>query len=157
MVLNDPKGMAIWHNGGTAGARTFAGFNPATRVGIVVMSNAGTLAGIDDIGMHLLRGAPLAESPKARTEIALDPTAKQAFVGQYQLAPNFILTITLEGDQLFAQATGQQKVAAFAESPTGLFLKIVNAQMTFVMSPDGHASSMVLHQNGRDLPAPRLP
>ena len=31
-----------WHNGGTGGYRTFIGFIPAARVGIVVLTNAAT-------------------------------------------------------------------------------------------------------------------
>jgi serine-type D-Ala-D-Ala carboxypeptidase/endopeptidase len=156
LVLTDEKATVIWHNGGTGGYRTFLGFDPATRTGVGVLSNTSTAAGIDDIGQHLLIGTPLVEPPKARTEITLDPMAKQVLVGQYQLAPNFILTITFEGDQLFAQATGQPRFPIFAESPTQLFLKVVNAQMTFAMGPDGHAASMVLHQNRRDIPATRI-
>jgi D-alanyl-D-alanine-carboxypeptidase/D-alanyl-D-alanine-endopeptidase len=157
LVRSDAKGTVIWHNGGTGGYRTYIGFNPATRTGIVVLSNTSTLAGPDDIGQHLLIGTPLAEPVKALTEIPLDLKAKQAFIGQYQLAANFILTITLEGDQLFAQATGQPKFPAFPEGPNQLFLKVVNAQMTFAMDPDGRAASVILHQNGRDIPAPRIP
>ena len=44
----------VWHNGGTAGYRTFIGFDRAARIGVVVLSNAGTAAGPDDIGRHLL-------------------------------------------------------------------------------------------------------
>ncbi len=156
LVRTDEAGAVIWHNGGTGGYRTYIGFNPSTRTGVVVLSNAGTAAGPDDIGQHLLIGTSLIEPPKAHTEIALDMATKQAFAGQYQLAPNFILTVTLEGDQLFAQATGQPKVQIFPESQNQVFYKIVDAQVTFAMGTDGHAASIVLHQNGRDLPAPRM-
>ena len=44
----------IWHNGGTAGYRTFIGYDPKARTGVVVLSNAGTPAGQDDLGRHLL-------------------------------------------------------------------------------------------------------
>ena len=54
----------VWHNGGTAGYRTFIGFDPAARVGVVVLSNAGTAAGPDDIGRHLLDAdVPLLGAP----------------------------------------------------------------------------------------------
>jgi serine-type D-Ala-D-Ala carboxypeptidase/endopeptidase len=47
-------GEIIWKNGGTGGYRTFIGFSPATRVGVVVLSNTTTATGVDDIGEHLL-------------------------------------------------------------------------------------------------------
>jgi serine-type D-Ala-D-Ala carboxypeptidase/endopeptidase len=42
----------IWHNGGTFGYRTFAGFCPAKKTGVVVLCN--TFFDIDDIGRHVL-------------------------------------------------------------------------------------------------------
>ncbi len=44
----------VWHNGGTGGYRSFIGFNSTTKVGVVVLSNTSTLAGVDDIGLHVL-------------------------------------------------------------------------------------------------------
>ncbi|HXY08197.1 MAG TPA: serine hydrolase domain-containing protein [Terriglobales bacterium] len=44
----------IWHNGGTGGFRSFLGYEPNERIAVVVLSNAGTAAGVDDIGQHLL-------------------------------------------------------------------------------------------------------
>ena len=42
----------IWHNGGTGGYRTFAGFIKGGNKGVVVLSNSN--ASVDDIGIHLL-------------------------------------------------------------------------------------------------------
>jgi D-alanyl-D-alanine-carboxypeptidase/D-alanyl-D-alanine-endopeptidase len=44
----------VWHNGGTGGYRSFIGFDSKARTGVVVLSNAETPAGVDDIGHHLL-------------------------------------------------------------------------------------------------------
>lgn len=40
------------HNGGTGGYRTFAGFVPSEKFGVIVMTNS--TASVDDIGVHLL-------------------------------------------------------------------------------------------------------
>ncbi|MGA2843368.1 MAG: serine hydrolase domain-containing protein, partial [Steroidobacteraceae bacterium] len=54
----------VWHNGGTGGYRTFMGFDPRSRIGVVVLSNAETAAGVDDIGRHLLdTSVPLTKPP----------------------------------------------------------------------------------------------
>jgi serine-type D-Ala-D-Ala carboxypeptidase/endopeptidase len=148
----------VWHNGGTGGYRSFVGFNPKTRVGIVVLSNTSTASGGDDIGMHLLDShAPLMPAPKEHKEITVDPKVFDGYVGQYQLAPNFILTITREGDQLFAQATGQPKFQIFPESQRDFFLKVVDAQITFETDSSGRATSLTLHPNGANMPAKRIP
>lgn len=57
----------VWHNGGTYGFRSFVGFLPKSRVGVVVLANTFTIAGVDDIGMHLLDGSiPLSGPPKGQ-------------------------------------------------------------------------------------------
>ncbi len=53
-ILTRPDGDIIWHNGGTGGFRSFIGFRPKTHVGVVVLSNAFTITGVDDIGRDLL-------------------------------------------------------------------------------------------------------
>jgi hypothetical protein len=64
---------------------------------VVVLSNAETPAGVDDIGQHLLNtSAPLWQPPKEHREVAVDPKIFDGYVGQYQLAPAFVLTITRE-------------------------------------------------------------
>jgi serine-type D-Ala-D-Ala carboxypeptidase/endopeptidase len=148
----------VWHNGGTGGFRSFIGFERKTGMGVVVLSNAETMAGVDDIGQHLLNpNAPLWQPPKEHKQIAVDPKVFDGYVGQYQLAPNFILTITREGTQFFVQATGQPKLEIFPESERDYFLKVVDAQITFETDSQGRATRLVLHQNGMNQPAKRLP
>lgn len=150
----------VWHNGGTAGSRTFIGYDQKARVGVVVLSNAGTPAGPDDIGRHLLDAefpllAPQA-APKTRTEIAADPQLFDQYVGRYQLAPAAILTVTRDGSHLFAQLTGQPRLEIFPESAKEFFLKAVDAQITFETDSQGKATALVLHQMGRDQRAKRI-
>lgn len=56
----------VWHTGGTGGYRSFIGFDPRRRAGVVVLANTYTKAGVEDIGRHLLDpSSPLA---KVRSE-----------------------------------------------------------------------------------------
>ncbi|MBB6464270.1 CubicO group peptidase (beta-lactamase class C family) [Aminobacter lissarensis] len=146
----------VWHNGGTGGYRSYLGFMPAKGVGVVALSNTSTEAGVDDIGRHLLNSKnPLAEPPRERVAITLDPAIYDRYVGTYRLAPQFEIAITREGAGLFAQATGQGRLEIFAENQTQFFLKAVNAQLTFDVGSDGAATGLTLHQNGIDQKAPR--
>jgi hypothetical protein len=70
-------------------------------------------------------------------------------------APGFSLVITRQGDQIFAQATGQGKLELYPESETWFFLKEVDAQVDFQRGADGKVSGLVLHQGGRDMPGKR--
>ncbi len=86
----------------------------------------------------------------------VNPAIYDAYVGDKELAPGFILTVTREGDRLMPQATGQGKVEIFPYFETEFFLKVTDAQLTFVKGPSGSVDSIVLHQGGRDLPAKRV-
>jgi D-alanyl-D-alanine-carboxypeptidase/D-alanyl-D-alanine-endopeptidase len=149
----------VWHNGGTGGYRTFIGLDQSRRLAVVVLTNSGG-AGGDDIGFHILvPSSPLATlppAPKARTAITLDTTMLDHYLGAYELAPGVILTVTRDGSQLFVQLTGQEKIAAFAESEGEFFLKIVDAQLSFVKDSTGAIGSAVLHQNGANQTMKRM-
>jgi serine-type D-Ala-D-Ala carboxypeptidase/endopeptidase len=142
----------VWHNGGTGGYRTFIGFEPSRKIGVVVMTNSGG-AGADDIGMHLLNPAiPLAPKPappKQRTAIDVSPSLLERYVGAYQLAPEFVIEVSVRNGALYAQATGQSPLRLWAETQRDFFFKEVDAQVTFVVEGES-VSALVLHQNGAD-------
>ena len=128
------------------------GFEAKTRTGVVVLSNSSS--DIDDIGMHLLDASlPL---KKQRKEIAVDPALFDGYVGRYQLAPNFILTVSRDAGQLFVQATGQSRFEVFAESEREYFYRVVDAQITFEADNQGRATRLILHQNGMDIVGKRM-
>jgi hypothetical protein len=162
-VLPTPAGEIIQHGGGTGGFHTLIAFNGKTRVGVVVLTNAETVMGADDIGMHILTGSPVAAlpppppPPPEHHAITLSADTLERFVGRYQMAPAFFVTVTRDGDRLMAQLTNQSAYDIFPERPTGFFWKIVDAQVTFQVGPGGGATGLVLHQNGRDSLGTRIP
>jgi hypothetical protein len=93
------------------------------------------------------------QNRKDRKVASVDPKLYGAYVGEYELAPQFILAITTDAGRIFAQATGQPRVEIFPESEVDYFLTVTDAQITFVKDADGHVNQLVLHQGGRDLPA----
>ncbi len=269
-ISKGAEGDVIWHNGGTGGYRTFAGFVKETGKGVVVLTNSDK--GADDLGFRLLNpAAKLIEVKKsALAEIrktldaqgvdaawqtyeklkndlsyslgedecntlgyayleggntkaavvlfkinvtafpksanaydsygealmkdgqkeaaianykkslelnpgntnAMDMLAKmgaevktdafrveesvlETYVGVYELAPNFTITVTRQGAQLFGQATGQGPFEMFAKSNTEFFLKVVEAQVTFSVQ-DGKVESMTLFQGGQAIPGKKI-
>ena len=271
-ISKGAEGDVIWHNGGTGGYRTFAGYVQETGKGVVILTNSDK--GADDLGMHLLnstaklievkksaliaikkatdaQGAEAAwkvyeelkkdqvnkyefsedefntvgytylqggnvkaaialfkinvlEYPKSANAydsygealmkdgqkeaaienykkslelnpgntnatdmlakmgvgepskvFAVEESVLETYVGVYELAPNFTITITRKGSQLFGQATGQGQFELFAKSATEFFLKVVEAQVTFT-SKDGKVESMTLFQGGQVLPGKRI-
>jgi len=77
------------------------------------------------------------DAPAEREVAKVDPALYDAYVGEYELQPGFVLGVTREGDRLMTQATGQPKVEIFPSSETEFFLKVVDARITFVRGPGG--------------------
>jgi hypothetical protein len=78
------------------------------------------------------------------------------YAGDYQMSSSAVLTVTREGNQLFAQLTGQPKAEIFAQSEHEFFYKIVDAQISFESDAQGRTTGLVLHQHGANIPAPRI-
>lgn len=64
--------------------------------------------------------------------------------------------MTREGDRLFVRATNQPRLEVFAEGERDFFYKAVDAQISFIAGEDGTITSLVLHQNGTDVPAKKI-
>jgi hypothetical protein len=73
------------------------------------------------------------------------------------MTPQFVLTVTPTNGRLMVQATGQPELDVFPESETQFFYRAVDAQLTFELNADGYATALVLHQNGRNRRATRVP
>lgn len=85
--------------------------------------------------------------------LSLDEAALRAYVGKYPLAPNFVLSVFVDKDQLMAQATGQ---GAFALTPEGKDLFTARAfgiEIQFNRAVDGSVKSLNLKQGGANTPA----
>ena len=149
-IIRQDHGRTIhWHNGGTGGYHPFAGFDKERKRGVVVLSNSTN--DIDDIGFHLLEPEfALAEFKSAAQAVEFDPADFDEYVGRYQLAPEFILSVTRDGDRYYVQATGQGMLEVFPESADRFFATAVEAAVSFGRDEDGKVSHLTLHQGGLD-------
>ena len=66
------------------------------------------------------------------------------------------LLITIENNKLMIQTTGHGKGPIFAMSKTEFFLKVVDAQVTFIVDKDGSVKKLILHQHGQDMEGKRI-
>ncbi len=90
------------------------------------------------------------------TELVLTAEILDRYLGVYELNPGFKITVTREGTQLKAQATGQPIFDLFPQSETRFYLKVVAAQVEFHVGDDGVAESLTLYQGGQEAKAPRI-
>ncbi len=158
-MINPTTG-GIWHNGGTGGYRSFLGFMPEQNVGVVVLCNTALMREpyIDRLGDLMLAIALGREVKpiKLRVVKAVPPEELEPCVGRYRLGLLAVITITRQGDRLYAQLTGQSKFRIYPTSATEFFYRVVDARLTFEPSEDGRMAKLILHQNGRDMPAARI-
>jgi len=143
----------VWHNGGTFGYKAFAGYDPKSRIGVLVLSNNTGGAGVDDIGRHLLNpSVPLLSGEKLvlkqRAEVSVDPRVLEAYVGRYQFPDNDIWTVRRDSSRLFIKSLAEPEFEVFPESNTEFLLKIADAQVTFNVDKDspGRASELILRR-----------
>jgi CubicO group peptidase (beta-lactamase class C family) len=141
----------VSHGGGINGFNTILARFPEEKVTIVVLRNADygdPNPGKIGQGLAAIVFGEKYEIPRERVAVKIDPKILDAYVGQYELNPNFIITTTREGDSLMTQATGQPKFELFPESETKFFLKVVDAQAPFVKDDKGAVTHLILHQGG---------
>lgn len=95
-------------------------------------------------------------SLKEDTSAKSDNEIYSAYEGKYQLAPNFIITVTQKGDNLYAQATGQGAAQIYPKTEDKFFSKVVDAQIEFNRNKAGEVESLTLFQSGQEMPAKKI-
>jgi len=153
-VRKKPDSTFVWHNGGTGGYHSFAGFDTSRRRGVVVLANSAN--DIDDIGWHLLDARFEVRVPRIRQAAGIDHRVYADYAGRYQLPSGSVFVITRDGDRLLAKLAEQPTLEIHPESETKFFYTVVDAQLTFVRDQAGAVTHLVLHQNGLDQKATRV-
>ncbi len=136
----------IWHNGATRGYHSFVGISPANHTGIVLLANSD--ANIDWLAIQLL-GKPLPKPVSSAVANAAE------YIGRYPLNPTFAIDITEVNGALFAQATRQPRLSLREIASDRFTIVGVPAEISFTRDASGKVTTLTLHQNGRDQPAPR--
>lgn len=95
------------------------------------------------------------EQARPRSAIKIDPALLDSYVGHYRLASGLILSISLKGEALLLETSGQMPVELFAESATKFFLKFPAAQVSFVPGHGGRVDALILQRGGHESPRHR--
>ncbi len=147
----------IEHGGGIEGFNTSLAFYPDDRLTVIVLCNVNGPAAddmADDLGKVGL--GQKVELAAERKVVEVSPKLLAEYAGVYQLAPNFAITVTVDGGQLVEQGTGQPKAPIFAESEMKFFLKVVPAEIEFVRDPvTKRVTKLVLYQGGQTIEGKR--
>lgn len=89
-------------------------------------------------------------------EVVVPKERLKKYAGEYQLMPNFIITIRVDGNKLMSKATGQPEFQIFPITETKFYYKVVDAQIEFLVNEKGEVESLTLFQGGREMPAKKI-
>jgi serine-type D-Ala-D-Ala carboxypeptidase/endopeptidase len=127
-VLESHGGM--WHNGQTGGYASFVGFDPKTKLGVVVLSDTACLY-TTELGIALLERL---EGKKAMLSlppsVTLSDEELERFAGTYALASG-PLVVTLKEHELSATGILREPVRLYPSSPTEFSLRRLAGSVVF--------------------------
>jgi len=149
----------IQHNGGLQGFVSALSCYPDEGLTVAVLVNAAPPPAAlnpdqlerDVAQLYLGERMDERRTPEA---ITLPPESLDRFVGRYDYG-SAVLTVKRDGDQLYAQLSGQPRFEIFPSAPNEFFWKVVEARVTFVEA-GGRVVEAVHHQGGGTITAPRL-
>jgi D-alanyl-D-alanine-carboxypeptidase/D-alanyl-D-alanine-endopeptidase len=147
-IIHEKNAELIVHDGGTLGYASSIAWDPAKRVGVVVLSNQVTNVG--DIARHLLRPSFPLEKPTAtkRTEITLDRATLDAYVGNYEAGGEGIFQVFREGDSLAIRAPaewGLPKFRLHPENRQNFFVTELPMRVAFHFESDGSVKKILVY------------
>lgn len=145
------------HSGWIDGFAASLGRYPDDRVTVIVLSNMDS-APVNTIARNV--GAIVLgmrhEAPEGRRAIRIDSKIYDAYIGRYEVAPDFIITITKEGDRLFGEANGHPQVELFPTSENEFFVREFDAKIKFIKSDRGQVTYAIVNINGHATPARKI-
>lgn len=152
-LLKRPDGSTfVFHNGMTGGFSSALVLDVERRRAAIVLADA--FGGFDDLALHLLDPkVPLAPPRRA---VSLDLPAAQAAAGRYRLAPDVVLTISVEDGRLYAQATGQGRFELLQDSRGDYYTTATELLIRFTRDAQGRATGLTLFQGGGAIEAARI-
>jgi CubicO group peptidase (beta-lactamase class C family) len=141
---------------GISSFRSFFGYYPESNVTVVVLANLSG-APVNEVADTLaaLAHGESVRLPTARKEVTLPRQVLEQYVGTYEL-PTGEFVVTLLGDRLITQATGQDaRIPLYAESETTFFTTVIDAQLEFARDSAGRVTHLILRQGPVTIKAPR--
>ncbi|MEO6302422.1 MAG: serine hydrolase [Bacteroidia bacterium] len=147
----------IMHSGGIQGFATVINRFPDDELCIIILKNVDNQQtfSANRIAKAIMFDQKY-ELPVERKIANIDKKIYQKLVGDYELEPGFIMTITTDGTKLFSQATGQRICEIYPENEYNYFVKVVDAQLQFNKDDKGKINSLTLYQGGAKMPAKKI-
>ena len=148
------------HEGGKEGYRSAVVFNPRTKTGVVVLTNASTDDGPMALARHLLFGgsplAPARAAPSRPRVVSLDVKALDAFEGRYRHKPDEGMTVVRRDGHLLVNPDGGGVATFFPSSDREFFANTDDEQIVFERDAEGRTTGLMLRTSGESLTFARV-
>lgn len=157
MIEDTENRREIYHGGNTFGYSSNIARYIDEDLTVIILTNKG----ISDVERltNALTNIALGKEYEMPEEVGemedFDFSIYDEYVGDYELVPGVIVTITREDKSIYAQLTGQGKAEIFPKSESEFFYKIVDAEITFIKE-DEKVAKLILHQLGQELPGIKI-
>jgi len=83
-------------------------------------------------------------------KISIDDKVLQSYTGDFELSPGFVITVSIDGNQLKAKATDQEEYEFDPKSENVFYAKDTDIQITFNVNEDGQVTSLTLLAGGQE-------
>jgi CubicO group peptidase (beta-lactamase class C family) len=158
VFIEDHDGVrVVSHGGGIEGFNTHLAYTPEKQIAVVVFSNVngGAPGSMGGQLMDTMLGKKVVLANE-RKPVPIEKEKLTRFVGVYDLAPTFSITVSVAGDHLTAQGTNQPALDLMYQGDRNghpvFFAPVPNAEIEFVPDASGAIASLILHQGGQDIP-----
>jgi CubicO group peptidase (beta-lactamase class C family) len=167
LAIDDYKGMKIVeHNGAFAGYRSEIIRFPDQKLGVVLLGNTSEIdtsqltRKVAEIVLWGTSPKKPTESPKQkpspRATANVDVTNFDAFCGEYELKPGVLVTVTREGNRIYAKATGLPRVELLPETESTFFIKEDESRVSFGRDKTGQVNRLTLQEESGTHVAQRI-
>jgi CubicO group peptidase (beta-lactamase class C family) len=140
----------FWHNGGTGGFRSFIGFDPKFRRGIVILSSS-AVSLVDHIALDLYK-VLAGETVAPVTSPPVDQL--QPYTGTYQLG-QFKLVVSIKGERMYITGQGTAPLRIIPISDHEMWFEEQQAIVVFEKE-DGKVARAVFVVGPQRIAAPRV-
>lgn len=152
----------VSHNGGLQGFQSVLTRFPDQNLTIAILHNSSppvpamNPARIAADLVETFLGEEMAPTKIREIDDTVDPEIFDRYVGRYDYG-SAVMTITRKDDSLMTRITGQPELQLFPESETRFFLKVVDAQVEFVLDDQGKCVAVNHSQGPLRFRAAKLP
>ena len=148
------------HEGGKEGYRSAVIFNPRTRTGVVLLTNARTDESPMLIARHLLTGGgqlpPVRPALTRPAPVQVAPNVLDEYAGDYSLVSGGAVKVARRDDHLLVNVHGDGVSTVFPFGKDAFYANTEDLTITFARDTTGRVAVLVLHSPDEQRRANRL-